>query len=129
MATYRMSRETDLPYDEAVARVRETLADEGFGILTEIDVRETLKKKLDVDFRPYVILGACNPQLAHQALSAEIDIGLLVPCNVVVYERDGGGSLITAINPEIQLGVAGRDDLGPLAASVKEKLEKAVQAA
>jgi uncharacterized protein (DUF302 family) len=82
----------ELEYDDAVVRATELLADEGFGVLTEIDVKATLKKKLDVDFKRYVILGACNPQLAHQAMSGEPFIGVLLPCNVVVMEREGGGT-------------------------------------
>ena len=86
----------DMSYDEAVAKATELLADEGFGVLTEIDVKATLKKKLDVDFKRYVILGACNPQLAHRAMSGEPFIGVLLPCNVVVMEREGGGSIVAA---------------------------------
>ncbi|MFQ6132816.1 MAG: DUF302 domain-containing protein [Armatimonadota bacterium] len=88
----------DLPYAQAVARVREALKQEGFGILTEIDVRETLKQKLDADFKRYVILGACNPPLAHRALSAEDQVGLLLPCNVIVYEAEAG-TAVQALNP------------------------------
>ena len=115
--------------DEADARVRAALQDEGFGILTEIDVRATLKKKLDADFRPYRILGACNPALAHQALSQETDIGLLLPCNVVVYEGDEAGTSVVAIlDPEQQLGVSGRDDLGDLAGDVRRRMERVLAA-
>ena len=110
---------------DAEASVREALAGEGFGILTEIDVAATFKKKIDVDFRPYRILGACNPALAHQALGEEIDIGLLLPCNVVVYEADEPGTSVVAIlDPEQQLGVSGRADIAPLAAEVKERMER-----
>lgn len=122
---------TTLPVsaDEADARVRAALADEGFGILTEIDVRATLKKKLDADFRPYRILGACNPALAHQALTQETDIGLLLPCNVVVYEGDEEGTSVVAIlDPEQQLAVSGRDDLDDLAADVRQRMERVLAA-
>lgn len=109
------------------AAVREALAAEGFGILTEIDVKETLKNKLDVDFRPYKILGACNPPLAHQALSAETDIGLLLPCNVVVYEgEEEGTTVVAALDAVQQLGVTGRADMEALANDVMERLRRAV---
>jgi uncharacterized protein (DUF302 family) len=86
-------------FDEAIAKVTEELKVEGFGILTEIDVKATLKKKLDVDFRRYTILGACNPPFAHRALQASLEVGLLLPCNLVVYEQDGGGTHVAAIDP------------------------------
>ena len=125
--TYGITRELpDTPFSDAVTRVTEALAAEGFGILTEIDVKATLKKKLDVDFRDYVILGACNPTLAHRALSAEPHIGLLLPCNVIVMERDGGGSIVSSIHPEVQFKLVERPGLGKIACEVKEKLERAL---
>lgn len=124
---YGLSTTVGLPFDEAVARVREELAKEGFGILTEIDVRATMKNKLDVDFRPYVILGACNPPLAHRARSAEPDIGVLLPCNVVVYTAgETGKSTITAMDPEAALALADNDALAPLAREVKDRLRRAL---
>ena len=118
-----------LPHEAAVAAVRDALAAEGFGVLTEIDVRAILKKKLDVDFRPYVILGACNPPLAHQALTAEIAIGLLLPCNVVVYAgEDPATSVVAVLDPVVQLGVTGREDIRPLATDVQTKLLRALNA-
>lgn len=126
---YGMSKTLHGAIDGVEQRVREELKREGFGVLTEIDVKSTLKQKLDVDFRPYRILGACNPPLAHKALSEEIDIGLLLPCNVVVYEGDEAGtSVVSILDPELQLGVAGRDDLGPVARDVKERLERVLSA-
>lgn len=114
-------------FADLVPRVREALATEGFGVLTEIDVQATLRKKLDVDFRPYVILGACNPPLAHRALSAERDIGLLLPCNVVVMAGDvEGTSVVTAMDPVPALGLTGRADIGHLAAEVRQRLERAL---
>lgn len=116
-----------LPYDEAVIRTREALAREGFGVLTEIDVRATMKKKLDIDFRPYVILGACNPPLAYKALSAERDIGLLLPCNVVVYAGDAEGtSVVTAMDPVEALQLTGRADIHDMAVEVRQRLERAL---
>jgi uncharacterized protein (DUF302 family) len=128
MAYNSMKRTLDLSVDEADARVREELQKEGFGILTEIDVTGTLKKKLDVEFRPYRILGACNPSLAHQALSTETDIGLLLPCNVVVYEGDEGTSVVSVLDPVDQLGVAGRADMESLAQDVRARMERVLEA-
>jgi uncharacterized protein (DUF302 family) len=116
-----------VPYEEATRRTREALATEGFGVLTEIDVAATLKKKLDVDFRPYIILGACNPPLAHRALSAERDIGLLLPCNVIVYAGDTPGtSVVAAMDPVEALSLTGRTDIAELASEVKARLQRAL---
>ena len=126
---YGMKKTIPLPVDQADARVREELQKEGFGILTEIDVQATLKKKLDVDFRPYRILGACNPPLAHQALSAETDIGLLLPCNVVVYAGENENeSVVAVLDPEVQLSVTGRDDIRPMAREVRTRMERVLAA-
>ncbi|HSM62049.1 MAG TPA: DUF302 domain-containing protein [Longimicrobiales bacterium] len=123
--TYGLKKALDIPVDAADARVREALKNEGFGVLTEIDVKDTLKTKLDVDFRPYRILGACNPPLAHRALTEELEIGLLLPCNVIVYEgEEAGTSVVSILDPEKQLGVAGRDDLAPLATEVRARMER-----
>jgi len=122
---YSFSRELpEIEYDDAVARVTELLKGEGFGVLTEIDVKATLKKKLDVDFRRYVILGACNPPLAHRALQAEPDIGVLLPCNVVVSERDGGGSVVSAMNPVAAFHLIDNPDMQPIAADVRQRLQR-----
>ncbi len=126
---YGMQKTLPLAIDDADARVRAALKDEGFGVLTEIDVRETLKNKLDVDFRPYRILGACNPPLAHQALSAETDIGLLLPCNVVVYQGETPDETVVSIlDPEVQLAVTGRDDIGHLAREVRSRMARVLDA-
>ena len=126
---YGLKKTLHASVDEADARVREELKKEGFGILTEIDVKSTLKEKLDVDFRPYRILGACNPPLAHRALSEEQDIGLLLPCNVVVYAADDEGtSVVSILDPVLQLGVAGRDDLRPLAEDVRDRMARVLEA-
>jgi uncharacterized protein (DUF302 family) len=126
MSTYGIEKRLDMGYDQAVEAVTRTLKEEGFGVLTSIDVKATLKAKLDADFKRYVILGACNPKLAYQALTAENDVGLLLPCNVVVYEADSG-SVVAAIDPEAMLSVTGRDDLKPLAAEVKDRLTRAIE--
>ena len=126
---YGLKRVVNLTTDEADKKVREELQKEGFGVLTEIDVQATLKQKLDVDFRPYRILGACNPPLAHQALTAETDIGLLLPCNVVVYEGDEEGtSVVGILDPGVQLGVTGREDINHLADEVRTRLSKVLDA-
>ncbi len=126
---YGMSIRVPLEFGIAVERVKEALAHEGFGILSEIDVAATLRKKLDVDFRPYVILGACNPPLAHRALLAERDIGLLLPCNVIVYADDvAGHSVVAALDPVEALQLTEREDLRPLSLEVKERLERALEA-
>lgn len=126
---YGMKKTLPLPVDRAEARVREELEVEGFGVLTEIDVRATLRKKLDVEFRPYRILGACNPPLAHEALSAETDIGLLLPCNVIVYRGDSDDeSVVSVLDPVTQLAVTGRDDIEPLAKEVRERMERVLAA-
>jgi uncharacterized protein (DUF302 family) len=126
---YGLTRTVDCGYEQAVERVTAALKGQGFGILTEIDVKKTLKAKLDKDFTKYIILGACNPPLAYRALSEELDIGLLLPCNVDVYEDPGTGkTVVSAINPEILVEVTGRADLAPIAAEVRAKLTAALQA-
>lgn len=111
----------DVSYDQAVERVTAALKEQGFGVLTEIDVRATMKQKLDVDFRPYTILGACNPPLAHRALSIDLEIGLMLPCNVVVYERDGG-SRVEFLDPVAALGMVENERLVPVAKEARERL-------
>jgi uncharacterized protein (DUF302 family) len=125
---YGTAVEVAVPYDRAVPLTREALATEGFGVLTEIDVKATLKKKLDVEFRPYVILGACNPPLAHRALSGERDIGLLLPCNVIVYAADDARrSVVAVIDPVKQLEIAGNAGMLPLAEEVRARLQRALE--
>lgn len=115
-------------YSEAVERTTEALADEGFGVLTSIDIKETLRKKLDVDHRDYVILGACNPPLAHKALEAESPIGLLLPCNVVVTVDDDGNAVVSALDPTRMFELVERDDVQPIARDVKERMERVLAA-
>ena len=125
---YTLSTETDAPFADAVERVRAELQAEGFGVLCEIDVQATLRAKLGVEQAPYVILGACNPPLAHRALSAEPELGTLLPCNVVVYEQ-GGRTHISAIDAERMLSLVGNDGLGEVAAVVRAKLAAVVERA
>ena len=114
-------------FDAAKQQVVEALKKEGFGVLTEIDVKATLKNKLDVDFRPYAILGACNPPLAHKALQAESDVGLLLPCNVVVQKASNGKIRVSAIDPMGMLAVTGNHDLDDMAAQVDAKLRRVIE--
>ena len=125
---YTLSATTDHSVVDAIERVREELKAEGFGVLCDIDVQATLKEKLGVEGEPYVILGACNPPLAHEALAAEPDLGTLLPCNVVVYLRDGA-THIAAIDAERMLSIVGNDDLAPVAAQVRDKLLRVVERA
>lgn len=126
---YGFSVTVPLDYEAAVEKTRAALAKEGFGVLTEIDVKKTMKQKLDADFRPYVIIGACNPPLAHKALSGDIEIGLLLPCNVVVYAADAPGkSVVSAMDPVAALNLAKRKEIEPLAAEVRQRLERVLTA-
>lgn len=128
-ARYGIATQVDLPYAQALERTREELAKEGFGVLTEIDVAATLKKKLDVSFRPYMILGACNPPLAHRALAAERDIGLLLPCNVVVYAADDARTSVVAVmDPIAALELTANPQIRPIAAEARGRLERMLAA-
>ncbi len=127
--TYYIARTLDgVSFEEAVNRVTEALKAEGFGVLTEIDVKATLRKKLDVDFRPYLILGACNPSLAHRALSAEDKIGTMLPCNVIVQEPKPGSIEVAAIDPVASMMAVDNPALKPLAETVREKLKAVIDA-
>ena len=126
---FGFSKTIDLPYEKAVEKARDALKDEGFGVLCEIDLKEKLKEKLGVDFRKYVILGACNPPLAYKTLQEEINIGLLLPCNVIVYEADEiGKSVVAAIDARAMLSVVGEknETLDSVASEVNEKLSRVV---
>ncbi len=122
---YGFGLKVNLPYAEAVERTKAALKEQGFGVLTEVDIKQTMKEKRGIDFRPYVILGACNPPLAEQALAAELDLGLLLPCNVIVYETEGG-SIVQAMDPEPILGLVGNPGLDPIAREVKARLQAAL---
>ncbi|MDH3585894.1 MAG: DUF302 domain-containing protein [Gammaproteobacteria bacterium] len=125
---FGFGKPVDLGFDEALDTVTEELGKEGFGVLTEIDVQATLKKKLGEDMRPYRILGACNPPLAHQAITAVPEIGLLLPCNVLVREDDEGKVHVSFMDPGSVLGLVDNPDVEPLAAQVREKLERVLAA-
>jgi uncharacterized protein (DUF302 family) len=122
MPTLGMTKKLDIGFDEALTRVPEALKTEGFGVLTEVDVAATLKKKLDIDFRRYRILGACNPPLAHKALSADLEVGLMLPCNVVVYEGDDGKAVVSAIDPTRTVAARELPAVKEVAEAVRDKL-------
>lgn len=124
--SYYFAKKVQTSYDDTIPRVTEALQKEGFGVLTQIDVKATLKKKLDADFRPYIILGACNPPFAHKALLSEDKIGLMLPCNVVVQEIDGGVE-VSAIDPAASMMAIDNKELGEVATVVREKLRKVVE--
>jgi len=126
MTAFGIHKPLRATYEEALARVPEALKAEGFGVLTEIDVQGTLKQKLGVDFRRYKILGACNPPFAHQALQVDLEAGLAMPCNVVIYEDDGRRAVVLAVDPTKTMAAAGNPKLAALAGEVKEKLERAL---
>lgn len=115
-----------VPFDDARARITEALKQEGFGVLTEIDVQSTLKAKLNQDFRRYAILGACNPQLAHRALSTDLGVGLLLPCNVCVWEEEGG-SVVSIARPDVMFQVVNNSALEPVAEDADQRLRRALE--
>ncbi len=126
MTTFGIRKNLRASYDEALARVPEALKAEGFGVLTEIDMQSTLKQKLGVAFRRYKILGACNPPFAHEALSADLVAGLLLPCNVVVYEGEDRRAVVIAVDPTQTVTATGSRELAKIAETVKEKLTRAI---
>lgn len=124
---YGLSKAVNLSYEQAIEKVTGELKKEGFGVLTSIDVKETLKKKIDVDFRKYIILGACNPQLAHKALLKEEELGLLLPCNVIVYEKENK-TVVSVFDPMVMTKIIDNKELKPVAQDVKAKLERVFEA-
>lgn len=124
--SYHFSKKLDIPFEEAITKTTEALKKEGFGVLTEIDIKATLKKKLDVDFKKYQILGACNPPLAHKALTAEDHIGLMLPCNVIVQEHENGQVEVSAVDPVASMKAVKNDELGDVAAKVQGLLKKVI---
>ncbi len=126
--TYGFGTTVAAPYSATIEKTRAALKEQGFGVLTEIDVKKTMKEKLDADFRPYVILGACNPTLAHQALQADLGVGLLLPCNVIVYDNGDGTSTVEALDPEAALGIVGDNPaIVTVARDAKARLERVVR--
>ena len=123
---YAITTVLNTSYEDAVSKITDALKEEGFGVLTEIDVKATLKKKLEVDFRKYVILGACNPPYAYRTLQADLDVGLLLPCNVIVYETDDKKACVSAINPVSALEVIKNRELRKIAEEVTEKLKRVI---
>ncbi|HMN06777.1 MAG TPA: DUF302 domain-containing protein [Flavobacteriales bacterium] len=125
--SYHFSKTVDLGFDQAIERTTEELKKEGFGVLTQIDLKDTLKKKLDVDFRPYRILGACNPHFAHQALTAEDKIGTMLPCNVIVQQLADGQVEVSAVDPVASMVAVQNDKLGGIAGEVRDKLKRVIE--
>jgi uncharacterized protein (DUF302 family) len=125
--SYYLDLNVDLPYEQAIERTVAALKEQGFGVLTEIDVTATLKSKIGVDIEPYIILGACNPSLAYRALSTEREIGTLLPCNVVVQSRNGGGSRILIMDPLAALGLVANDEVTAVATEARERLERVLE--
>ncbi|HML79040.1 DUF302 domain-containing protein [Geobacter sulfurreducens] len=125
---YAFGKTVDMPYGEAEQKVREELAKEGFGVLTEIDVKKKFSEKLQKEFRNYIILGACNPPLAYEALSREVDLGTLLPCNVVVYTRDDGKTAVMAMDPVAALSMIGNPEMVEFAKKVEEKMRRVLSA-
>ncbi len=126
--SYGIRKTLDAPFEKTVELVTSRLKEQGFGVLTEIDMKATLKKKLDVDIRRYIILGACNPNLAYKAFQNELEIGLLLPCNVIIYETDDQQTTVSVIDPLMMMGVTDNKALGEVAAEARERLEKALDA-
>jgi uncharacterized protein (DUF302 family) len=124
--TYSNGLLLDEPFDTALLRVRDALKAEGFGIISEVDVQKTMKAKLDLDMPPYLILGACNPTYAHAGLEVEPDLGVLLPCNVVLYEADGG-TRVAAVSAGAMLGMVGNDRLEPIAGQIQERLDRVLE--
>jgi uncharacterized protein (DUF302 family) len=124
---YGFSKQVDLPYEKAVEKVTEELKKEGFGVLTTIDVKDTLKKKIDVEFHKYIILGACNPSLAHRGLSAEEELGLLLPCNVIVYEKENK-TTVSVFDPKIMSEIIDNEEIHSVADEVQAKLKRVFEA-
>jgi uncharacterized protein (DUF302 family) len=127
LSNYSFGGETKVSFDEAVRKVTETLKEQGFGVLTEIDAKKVLKEKLGLDRRPYKILGACNPHFAHKAIDMEPELGTLLPCNVLVYEKEDGKVVVTAMDPEAALKLVGNPEVEEIAKEVRKRVLKALE--
>ena len=125
--SYGFSKKVDVSFEEAIKNVTEALKEKGFGILTEIDVKETFKNKLDVDFKPYKILGACNPSFAYKSLQQEEQIGLMLPCNIIVYINDNDETIVAAVDPIASMKAVENEELGEIAKTVQEMLKSVIQ--
>lgn len=125
--SYGFSKKVDVSFEEAIKNVTEALKEKGFGILTEIDVKETFKNKLDVDFKPYKILGACNPPFAYKSLQQEEQIGLMLPCNIIVYINDNDETIVAAVDPIASMKAVENEELGEIAKTVQEMLKSVIQ--
>lgn len=127
LSNYSFGGETKFGFEDAVGNIIEALKEQGFGVLTEIDAKKVLKEKLDLDRRPYKILGACNPNFAHRALDMEPEIGVLLPCNVLVYEKENGEIMVSAMNPEAALGLVGNTEIEEIAKEVRNRIEMVLE--
>lgn len=127
LSNYSFGGETKLGFDDAVTKVEEALKEQGFGVLTEINAQKVLKEKLGLERRPYKILGACNPNFAHRALDMEPEIGVLLPCNVLVYEKENGDVMVSAMDPEAALSLVGNPDIEEIAKEVRNRIEAALE--
>jgi uncharacterized protein (DUF302 family) len=127
LSNFSFGGETQFSFEDAVSKIQEALKEQGFGVLTEIDAKKVLKEKLDIDRRPYKILGACNPNFAHQALDMIPEIGVLLPCNVLVYENENGGVIVSAMDPEAALGLVGDPGIKEIAKEVRKRIEGALE--
>ncbi len=125
---YGFRKQVDYSYEEAIEKITAALKEQGFGVLTTVDMQATFKKKLDIDTRQYILLGACNPVLANRAVNTELEIGLLLPCNVIVYVNDDGKTIVSIVDPQIMLGVVGNPELDDVANEAKKGLQNALAA-
>ena len=127
LSNYSFGGETELDFEDAISKVAEALKEQGFGILTEIDAQKVLKEKLGIERRPYKILGACNPQFAHKAIDLEPELGTLLPCNVLVYEKEGAQVVVSAMNPEAALGLVENPEVKEIAKEIRKRIENALE--